>query len=120
MLLSCVVMSACATSPDPVRDDPDAAYVIESTLVPYCGRGGCHSTNTAASNLIFDTVDGALAAMSGSKRGQKLVVASSPNSSKLYTILTDTRKIMPPDVPLPDADKELIRVWIANGARGLP
>jgi hypothetical protein len=115
-----LVMIGCAAGPQPQPLTAD--YIIEAILVPYCGRGGCHSTDTAAHRLIFDTIDGSLAAFktSDNKRG-KLVdtINYNPDKSRLYTVLRDSSRIMPPDVPVPDADVELIRAWIAAGAPGL-
>lgn len=111
------MVAACGTDPDTRPQTAD--YIIEAILVPYCGRGACHSTNTAAHDLIFDTIDGALAAMSRNERGQRLVVANDPDHSRLYTVLVDSRRVMPPDIPMPTADIDLIRAWIADGAMGL-
>jgi hypothetical protein len=110
--------SACGTTTDdrPVTAD----YVIDAVLVPYCGRGGCHSSATRARNLAFDTVPDSIAAMQSTQRGQKLVVRGDPTHSRLFTILTDSGRAMPPDVPLPQTDIDLIQRWIADGAEGLP
>jgi Planctomycete cytochrome C len=108
-----VVLVSCTSNPD-TRPET-AAYITQAILVPYCGRGGCHSTNTAAARLVFDTLDGALAAM----HDRAGVSPGRPDQSTLYTTLvTGARRPMPPDVPLPDADVELIRSWIADGAEG--
>jgi hypothetical protein len=111
------VVAACGTDPD-TRPIDSADYIIEAILVPYCGRGACHSTDTAARDLIFDTIDGALASMTKTERGLKLVVKNKPDQSRLYTVLVDSRRVMPPDIPMPTADIELVRAWIANGATG--
>lgn len=113
-----VGLAACAAGPD---DRPaNADYIIEAILVPYCGRASCHSTTTAAHGLVFDTISGALAAMATQQRGQAMVVRGAPQQSRLVGVLSDGRRIMPPDVPLPDADIALISRWIAEGADGLP
>jgi hypothetical protein len=92
-------------------------------LVPYCGRAACHSTATKAHNLAFDTLDATRAALmtTQGRRGmnQKMVVPMDPDHSRLVTVLSDPNRVMPPDVPLPDADIALIREWIQNGAEGL-
>jgi hypothetical protein len=113
------VVAACGTDPD-TRPIDSADYIIEAILVPYCGRGGCHSTDTAARHLIFDTIDGSLAALNSDQGRGQLVVKGNPDASRVYQVLRDSRRIMPPDIPLPDADVELIRAWIAAGANGLP
>ena len=118
ILIATVVVSACATDPDPRPATAD--YIIEAILVPYCGRGGCHSSNTAARNLVFDTIDGALAAMKGQgKDREPMVTPFQPDRSRLVLVLTDSSRAMPPDVPLPDKDVALISRWVADGAVGL-
>jgi hypothetical protein len=109
---------ACATGPDTRPETAD--YIIEAILVPYCGRGGCHSSETRARNMAFDTIAGSKAALQTSQRGQTMVVAGSPQGSRLFTVLIDSNRIMPPDVPLPQADIDLIAKWITDGAQGLP
>jgi hypothetical protein len=112
-----VIFASCASE----QPAPDLDYVTEAILVPYCGRGGCHSTNTAAHNLIFDTVEGTRAAMMTTgtgKRGSAKVNPGDPNSPFMKAI-TDPNRPMPPDVPLPDSDVALIRQWIVDGAKGL-
>jgi hypothetical protein len=111
-----VLVSACATEPDTRPETLD--YIVEAILVPYCGRGGCHSAETRVKGLAFDTIDGALAAMKTEQRQQKLVVPGSAADSRLVNVLSDPRRIMPPDVPLPQKDIELITRWIDDGAAG--
>jgi hypothetical protein len=111
-LAVCAFIAGCTTNPDSRPATTD--YIIEAILVPYCGRGGCHSTDTAARNLIFDTPEQARIAMSKTDHGMKLVVPGMPDKSELYTALSDSRRIMPPDIPLPDKDRELIFEWISN------
>ena len=88
--LVCILVVACGTDPDTRPETAD--YVIEAILVPYCGRAACHSTNTAAHGLIFDTIDGSLASMTMADRGQKLVVPNNPDGSRLYNVLVDSRR----------------------------
>jgi hypothetical protein len=113
-------VSACAGEATDTRPET-ADYIIEAILAPSCGRGGCHSSETKAHDIAFDTIPAALAAMNGSGggHGRVLVIAGSPNDSELVTILTDTREPMPEDAPLPDVDIDLITRWVADGAEGL-
>ncbi len=109
---------ACGTTPDTRPETAD--YIIDAILVPYCGRGGCHSSATEARNIAFDTIPNSLAAMTTSQRGQRLVVKGNADISRLYTVLVDSSRPMPPDQPLSDADIDLIKRWIDDGAAGLP
>ncbi len=120
-LLACIavtLLGGCATQTDTRPETAD--YIIEAILAPMCGRAACHSSETAAHNLAFDTIAAGKSALTGSgKRGQRLVVPGSPNQSEIVTILSDSSKPMPPDSPLPDADIELITRWVSDGAAGL-
>ena len=112
-----MLAASCGTEPD--RRPETAAYITDAILVPYCGRGGCHSTATKAHGLAFDTIPNALAAMHGTGRdGAPMLVPGDANGSRLFTVLADSGRIMPPDVPMPDADMKLIERWIDDGADG--
>lgn len=108
-----LALVACGTSND---DRPQtAAYVSAAILVPYCGRAACHSSATRAHNLNFGSVDDAIATM----QSEGVVVPGDAPASRLVTVLTDPSRVMPPDMPLPNADIELITRWVADGAEGL-
>ena len=106
-----------------VADDrPQTAdYVIDAVLVPYCGRAACHSSASAARGLAFDTIPNAQQAFTAFTRdGTPMVTPGDPTNSGLYRVLVTSDRPMPPDVPLPDADIQLIKSWIENGAAGFP
>ncbi|MDB4954974.1 MAG: hypothetical protein JWO36_2543 [Myxococcales bacterium] len=69
--------------------------------------------------MSFDTIPRAIAALHTLQHGVPMVVPGDPAASRLFTVLSDSSKIMPPDVPLPQADIALIERWIAAGATGL-
>jgi len=117
--IACVVAallaSGCSVSTDdrPVTAD----YIAAAILAPGCGRPACHASGANAKNYTFDTVAAAKTAM------KRLVVAGKPDGSQLLQVMGEATRtkggIMPPDGPLPDADIELIRTWITDGAAGL-
>ena len=113
--LAVLLVSGCAVSTDPRPVTAD--YIAEAILAPACGRAACHSSGVKPKNFAFDTVAAAKEAL------RKIVIANKPDASELLQVMgeaTTTRGgIMPPDGPLPDADIELIRTWIASGADGL-
>jgi hypothetical protein len=117
-LLVSLLAAACGIEPDTRPETLD--YVVEAILAPDCGRGGCHSSDTRAHDLEFDTIAAASAALQTRQRNQMMVVPGSPTTSFLVTVLTDSQSPMPPDVPLPNADIALITAWIADGAAGFP
>ena len=111
-----LLVAACGTEPDTRPETLD--YVVVAILTPNCGRGGCHSSNTQAHSLVFDTIPAATAALHTRQKNQLMVVPGSPEMSFLVTVLRDSKDIMPPDVPLTDADVALITSWIESGAAG--
>lgn len=112
-ILLVLAITGCITQAGPRPETAD--YVIGAILVPYCGRGGCHTSATRPRDLAFDTIPNAL----DSIRSQGLVVPGEPQSSLLVTVLTARSGIMPPDQPLQDPNIELISDWVAAGAEGL-
>ncbi len=118
LLAVAMLATACGTQPDTRPETAD--YIIEAILVPYCGRAGCHSSDARAHNLAFDTIPDALAAMQTTQRGMPMVVPGNSGGSRLYRVLIDSNRIMPPDMPLTDADIDLIKRWIDDGAAGYP
>jgi hypothetical protein len=112
--LACALaLVGCGTATDDRRET--AAYVSAAILVPFCGRAACHSSATRAHGLNFGSVDDSIAAM----QSPLVVVPGDPTTSRLVTVLTDSRRVMPPDTPLPTADIDLITRWVAGGAEGL-
>ena len=83
----------------------DFAAEVEPLLKQKCLM--CHNSGAKMGGVVLDTADG-LAAK---------IKAGSPGESALFTALSpDAEKPMPPMGPLEDAERELIRTWIAEGA----
>ena len=90
----------------------DWRYLHAAIVVPSCASASCHSAGTKAGGLAFDDP---------AKTYQKWIEApyvtpGDPNSPLLYLLEGRERDRMPPDLPLPPADIELIRRWIVEGA----
>jgi hypothetical protein len=120
-IVAVLAIAGCGSEPDPRPGTfPE---IVDAILVPSCGRAACHSSATRARDMAFDTIDNARAAMmtTQGRRGQnqKMVVPGDATRSRLFTVLTDGGRIMPPDQPLADADIALIGAWIDAGAPGL-
>lgn len=95
----------------------DLQYIVTTILAPSCGTAACHSSRIQAAGVAFDTLEATRAAFDS----DSLVIEGEPEASGLYFVLvgaTEPDERMPKDAPLPDADIELIRRWIADGARG--
>lgn len=112
-LLALLLVVGCGTEPD--TRPPTADYIIEAILVPNCGRAACHSSATRAHGLAFDTIPESIASI----QNNDLVRAGDASASTLVQVLNESKRVMPPDMPLARADIDLIASWINAGAAGL-
>ncbi|MBW6459989.1 MAG: hypothetical protein K0B08_05390 [Bacteroidales bacterium] len=105
--------------PDPTDHpcDPDTIYFemdVLPILLSSCAKSGCHDA-TAQDGVRLDSYN---AVMSSS-----VVRPGRPDDSDLYEVVTenDPDKIMPPppNAPLDQAQQEIIRKWITQGAQNL-
>jgi hypothetical protein len=113
IILVVVVMTAGCDA----KDERPAtwSYISATIITPNCATSGCHSRLAATYGLQLDTKEGAYQDLVGGG----YVVPGDPTESKLMWLLTGTEVVtrMPPDNPLPDADIELVRRWIEDGAK---
>jgi hypothetical protein len=99
---------SCTQDPNDISDIE--AICFDTQVLPIlktsCGISGCHD----GSEEHF-TVGGYVSIM-------ELVQPGDPRGSKLYKIITDIRNddMMPPDNPLTRTQRNIIQVWIAQGA----
>lgn len=77
--------------------------------------GSCHNANDKKGDLVLDNYS---AAMQGGASGEVINTNGEPANSQLYLVMThESEPIMPPGQPrLPDAQLELVRKWIEQGA----
>ena len=93
-------------------DEPDFARDIRPLLTAYCLK--CHGADKQESDLRLDTRAGALKGGTGGA----VLSPGKPDESELVARLvhTDPEERMPPKAePLPPAQIELVRRWIAAG-----
>jgi len=122
-----IALTACGTTDD---DRPATLrYITSSILAPSCGAAQCHSTFTQQNGDVFDTV--VAARQSIHRYGLALPSdASDPANAELIHWVTDDQPFgrrdrngdiigrMPFDAPLPNADIDLMKKWIAEGVVG--
>ena len=72
---------------------------------------GCHGADAPEAQLRMDTKDGLLR---GGDSGPALLPGFTADSLLLQRVLQDE---MPPKKPLPEAEKQLLKQWIAEGAQ---
>lgn len=100
--------------------DPDSIY-FERDVLPIlstsCAYSGCHDQQTAQEGIRLNSYENIF---SGE---DDIVVPGSLNDSELWEVImeTDPDKIMPPppNAPLTQAQKDVLRLWIEQGARNL-
>jgi hypothetical protein len=118
-----VVLAACSTAED---RPTDWDYVYPAIIRPSCATAACHSKLGSQAGLDLSTSEAAYAAFTGTVCNSpglpgeptgNLVVPGHPATSQLVHILRgEGGRVMPPDVPLPEAEIEVIERWILDGA----
>jgi hypothetical protein len=118
LALACATLGACVD----IDERPASWSYIHATIIePNCTTSNCHTDITKVAGISFDDPDESYLALAGVACGAgtatDLVVAGQPEMSKLMYLLRGVEvPIMPPDVPLPDAEIELVERWIQGGA----
>lgn len=72
-----------------------------------CGTTGCHDSKSAHHGLVYTDYASIM----------KSITPGNASKSKAYQAMTSTFEIMPPDNPLPQDKRTLIRIWIEQGAK---
>ncbi len=97
-------LAGCGTTPD---ERPVTFEVVTlSVLAPSCGQVQCHSTSTHVTGYGFDTL-----------AASRDALKSTGDRKRIWDQIE--RGQMPPDAPLADEDKALIKAWLDAGAPGL-
>lgn len=118
LALACAALGACQD----VDDRPATWSYIHATIIaPNCTTSNCHTDISQAAGISFDDPDESCACLTTSTCGNRLdagfVVAGDLESSKLWYLLRGEEiRRMPPDVPLPDIEIEIVERWIQEGA----
>jgi hypothetical protein len=121
--LALAALAACSTAED---RPSDWGYVYPAIIRPSCATAMCHSKLGSQAGLDLSTSAAAYVAFTGrvchapelpGEPEGNLVVPGHPATSQLVHILRgEGGRVMPPDVPLPDAEIEVIVNWILDGA----
>lgn len=101
-------------------------YIHAAIVQPSCTTSGCHSAQTAIAGPNLSTYQDAYTILTGRICGAQpselepvgnYVVPYDVARSRLYHMLRgENTDQMPPDVPLPDVEVEIIARWIEAGA----
>ena len=104
------LLIGCAADPS---DRPATwSYLHAAVIAPNCATASCHSERAATAGIVLDDPDTAYDQLVA----RRFVVPGDPASTLMSLLEGDERPRMPPDAPLPAADIELVRTWIADGA----
>jgi uncharacterized membrane protein len=110
LILGVVLLYSCTNEPqgleslDPVCFDSQILPLIQSS----CATSGCHNASSQEEGFNFTTYDGIM----------KAVKAGKPKQSELYQVLTSSYgTMMPPSQPLSEENRNLIKIWIEQGAK---
>lgn len=104
----------------------DWSYLHAAIVAPSCATANCHSRLAAVAGVDLSTKEGAYATLTGHVCGVPrgagdisgdYVFPYAPERSRLvYLLRGEGSRIMPPDVPLPAVEVDLVEQWIAEGA----
>lgn len=108
--------SVCCSPPGAAQDDlpPEVQAVdFDREIAPILARAclHCHDSTSRKSGLDLSTLATTFA---GGEQGPAVVAHHAVDSPLYQRVEADD---MPPDGPLPETDKELLRRWIADGAK---
>ena len=97
---------------DPSGRPRSWAYVHAAIIAPSCATSSCHSDRVQTAGIALDDPDTAYEAL----LGRLYVTPGDPGSALILLLEGAEVARMPPDAPLPQADIDLVRAWIEEGA----
>jgi hypothetical protein len=104
------LLAACAG--DPADRPTQWSYIHAAIIAPSCATSSCHSARTDVGGIALDDPDTSYDELIE----RAFVKPGDPASTLLQLLEGDERTRMPPDAPLPQADIDLVRRWIEEGA----
>jgi hypothetical protein len=108
--------------PPPAGFGPSFSAIQANVFTPDCATSGCHAGGGAAAGLNLEAANSyamLVGIQSGQDAGLQRVEAGDPDNSYLIQKLEGTASAgqqMPPGAPLPQAEIDVIRQWISDGA----
>lgn len=104
------LLLSCTHDPLLIDELDEVCYEtqVKPILLNSCGVSGCHDTYSSEEGFNAHDLQSIM----------QLVEPGEPRKSKLYTVLTDLwgEHFMPPDNPLSAKERNIIQIWIAQGA----
>ena len=119
LAMATLLAAAACGAEDTDTRPPTLAYITKAILRPNCATATCHGEHAAINGVALHDADAAYRSLvTTDPLEPKFVLPESPQLSGLMDrLIGDEVDRMPPDQPLPEADIELIRLWILDGAK---
>jgi hypothetical protein len=111
-LLLALLAGAIGCAGDPLERPASWSYLHPAVIAPSCATSSCHSGLVETAGIALADREDSYAALID----LSFVVPGDPASALIPLLEGDERSRMPPDAPLPQADIDLIRIWIETGA----
>lgn len=105
-----ILQYSCTHDPQLIEELDTICYntQVQPILSNSCGVVGCHNAGTASEGFVATSYQDVM----------KIVEPGNPKSSKLYDVITNVwaEHFMPPDNPLSKEERNIIQLWILQGA----
>jgi hypothetical protein len=111
-LLLAMLAGVVACTGDPTDRPTTWGYLHPAVIAPSCATSSCHSALVETAGIALDDRDDSYARLIE----LRFVIPGDPASALIPLLEGDERPRMPPDAPLPQADIDLVRLWIEAGA----
>ncbi len=108
-----LILFALGACDHPDSRDADWDFIHAAIIVPSCATSSCHSSLSKTAGIDLEDVDEAHLFLT---KDGSFVVPGQGQSPLIYLLEGNERPLMPPDAPLPEADVDLVRRWIEEGA----
>lgn len=105
---------------------PSFSYIHASIIRPSCTTSACHSKLGSTAGVDLSTPESSYLLLTGRGCDAPDVAGTAPGnfvrpghpetSELVYLLRGEGGAIMPPDVPLPEVEIEIIERWILEGA----
>lgn len=111
-LVLVLLAGVVACTGDPSERPATWSYLHPAIIEPSCATSSCHSALVETAGVVLDDRDNSYEQL----LELRFVVPGDPASALIPLLEGDERPRMPPDAPLPQADIDLVRAWIEEGA----
>lgn len=103
------VINSCKHSGVPADQMPQICFTdqVLPRFQNSCATSGCHDGQRGESKYVFTDYANIM----------KAITPGKPDKSKAYQAMTSAFQIMPPNHPLPENIRTIIRIWIEQGAK---